>query len=330
MTPPVKEEVFVDLESLAEEQLPLLKSVEDSWQPSDFLPDMVQENWREKVDELRQKAAGLSDEALVILVGNIVTEEALPSYQTRLNCSNNLRDETGASLTPWALWTRGWTAEENRHGELLSKYLYLSGRVDMRSFERTTHHLIKNGFDPKTGNDPYHAIVYVAFQERATKIAHSNVGKLAEQCGDQILSKICSAVAGDEARHEEAYKRFFRRIVEMDAAKAVIGFAEMMKQRIDMPARLMSDGTEGDLFSRFAVVAQRAGVYTLRDYAEVLRHLVEYWGIASIPGLMGEAARSQEYLCGLPEQYLAKTDRIRETLLNLPKEPFEWIFGRSA
>lgn len=325
-----KNDVMVNLESLVEEQLPFLKSVKDSWQPSDFLPDMASEGWREKVDELRKKAAGLSDEVLVILVGNIVTEEALPSYQASLNRVYGLKDETGTSLNPWALWTRGWTAEENRHGDLLNRYLYLSGRVNMRSFEITTHHLIKNGFEPKSDNDAYRSIVYVAFQERATKISHANMGKLAEKCGDEILARICSVIAGDEARHEEAYKRFFRGIVEMDAENAVIAFAGMMKLKIAMPARLMSDGTESDLFSQFAVVAQRAGVYTIRDYAKVIEHLVDYWGIATLSGLSNEAAKAQNYLCGLSDHYLAKADRVEEALLGLPKEPFEWIFGRSV
>ena len=325
-----KNDVMAHLEGFAEEQLPLLKPVADSWQPSDFLPDSSQSGWTVKVDELRKKAAGLSDEALVVLVGNVVTEEALPSYQTWLNRSDGLKDETGASLNPWALWMRGWTAEENRHGELLSRYLYLSGRVNMRSFEVTTHHLIKNGFDPKSGIDPYHSMVYVSFQERATKISHANTGKLAEKCGDQILGKICSAVAGDEARHEEAYKRIFLRILEADPGNALVAFAAMMNQKISMPALLMSDGTESDLFSRFAVVAQRSGIYTIRDYAEVIDHLVKYWDIASITGLSDEAARSQEYLCGLSATYLAKADRIQEALKNFPQEPFEWIFGRSA
>lgn len=325
-----RDQVLVDLESLTEEQLSLLRSVEDSWQPSDFLPDMTDKNWRDKVDELRRNAAGLSDEALVILVGNIVTEEALPSYQTWLNRSYSLTDETGASQNPWARWTRGWTAEENRHGDLLHKYLYLSGRVNMRAFEVTTHHLIRNGFDPRSNKDPYCAIVYVSFQERATKISHSNMAKLAEKCGDPALGKICAVISADEARHEEAYKRFFRRVVELDAESAVISFAHMMRQKIDMPARLMYDGAEEDLFNQFAVVAQRAGIYTLKDYAEVLKHLLDFWGIPSLKGLSGEASQAQEYLCGLPDQYFAKTDRIREALLTFPKNPFSWIFGRSA
>jgi len=330
MTPSAKNDVLIDLEKFVEEQLPLLKSVEDSWQPSDFLPELSHKDWHEKADALRKAAAGLSDEVLVVLVGNSITEEALPSYQTSLNRIHGLRDETGASLNPWALWVRGWTAEENRHGDLLNKYLYLSGRVNMRSVEITTQHLIKNGFEPKSDNDPYRSILYVAFQERATKISHANTGKLAEKCGDPTLSRICSTIAGDEARHEEAYKRFFRRIIEADPANAVIAFAGMMKHRISMPARLMSYGTEKDLFNQFAVIAQRIGVYTIRDYAEVIEHLVNNWEIASIPNLSGEAAKSQDYLCELPDCYLAKADRIKEAILRFPKESFEWIFGRSV
>ncbi len=325
-----KNDVLVEMEAFVTEQLPLLKSVKDSWQPSDFLPDLAHKDWHEKVESLRKNAARLSDEILVVLVGNIVTEEALPSYQTWLNRVVAFKDDTGASLNPWALWTRGWTAEENRHGDLLNRYLYLCGRVNMRSFETTTHHLIKNGFNPRSENDPYRSMVYVAFQERATKISHANTGKLAEKLGDPVLSKICSVIAGDEARHEEAYKRFFRKILETDAAGAVIAFAEMVKHRIGMPARLMSDGTKGDLFNQFATVAQRAGVYTFRDYIEVLRHLVETWGIGLIPHLSGEAAKARDYLCEISDRYSAKIDRLEEEMLKLPKMPFEWIFGRSV
>jgi acyl-[acyl-carrier-protein] desaturase len=35
----------------------------------------------------------------------------------------------------WSKWIRQWTGEENRHGDLLNKYLYLSGRVNMREMK---------------------------------------------------------------------------------------------------------------------------------------------------------------------------------------------------
>jgi acyl-[acyl-carrier-protein] desaturase len=64
---------------------------------------------------------------------------------------------------------RQWTSEENRHGDLLNKYLYLSGRVNMREVEMTTQHLISDGFDIGTGRDPKN-FVYTSFQELATYV----------------------------------------------------------------------------------------------------------------------------------------------------------------
>ena len=65
---------------------------------------------------LRERAQNLPDDYLVTLVGDLITEEALPTYMTMLNTLDGVRDDTGASVSPWAKWTRAWTAEENRHG----------------------------------------------------------------------------------------------------------------------------------------------------------------------------------------------------------------------
>lgn len=144
--PPEKREIFDSLQDWAEENiLVLLKPVEKCWQPNDFLPDPSSEGFEEQVRELRKRTKELPDDYFVVLVGDMITEEALPTYQTMLNTLDSVRDETGASLTPWAIWTRAWTAEENRHGDLLNKYLYLSGRVDMRQIEKTIQYLIGSG-----------------------------------------------------------------------------------------------------------------------------------------------------------------------------------------
>lgn len=323
-------DIFQDMDEFVRGQLRFLKPVQDSWQPQDLLPDMTAEDWREKIESLRTRASNLSDEVLVVLVGNLVTEEALPAYQTWLNRIEEIKDRTGADDTPWAQWTRGWTAEENRHGDVLNKYLYLTGRVDMKTVEITTHHLLRNGFDLKSGNDPYQSLVYASFQERATKISHANTGKVAEKCGDSWLAHICATIAGDEARHEEAYKKFFAEVIRRDPGKAVTAFALMMRQKVSMPARLMSDGTDRDLFTQFAVVAQKSGVYTTLDYADVIEHLVEYWKIESLSGLDAEAAESQQYLCSLGARYRDKADRVQEIIQSLPQEPFLWLYDRKV
>ena len=134
---PHKREVIASMEDFVKDQLQLLKSVDDSWQPDDYLPDMTGEGWEDNIREFRTQAEALPDEVLVVLVGDMVTEEALPTYQTLLNSFEGVSDATGTDESAWAQWSRGWTAEENRHGDLLNKYLFLTGRVDMRTVEIT-------------------------------------------------------------------------------------------------------------------------------------------------------------------------------------------------
>src|SRR5687768_1424738 len=114
-------EVIRAIEPAVKENLGLLVPIDRAWQPTEYLPDLEAENWREEIERFRHTAEAISDELLVVLVGDMVTEEALPSYSMSLN--GLVRDEEGTSPTPWAQWLRGWTAEENRHGDLLSAYL---------------------------------------------------------------------------------------------------------------------------------------------------------------------------------------------------------------
>jgi len=144
--PPQKIEIFKSLDKWAKENILVhLKHVEKSWHPQDFLPNPASEGFMEQVTEIRKQAREIPDDYFVVLVGDMITEEALPIYQTMLNTLDGVRDETGASLTSWAIWNRAWTAEENRHGDLLNKYLYLSGRVDMKQVEKTIQYLIGSG-----------------------------------------------------------------------------------------------------------------------------------------------------------------------------------------
>ena len=216
----------------------LLETGESAWQPQDFLPDMEREDWVEQLKEFRGKADCVTDETLVVLIGDMVTEEALPTYQTLLNTFEGCDDPSGDTPNAWARWSRGWTSEENRHGDLLNKYLYLSGRCNMRKVEETIQHLITSGFNPGAAQDPYRGFVYTSFQERATKISHGNVAKLAKKNGDSNLAKICSMIAGDEGRHEKAYQAFCDQVIERDADGFIEVFADMMKGQIVMPAEV--------------------------------------------------------------------------------------------
>jgi len=320
-----RQSVLSSIEDVVQAKHDSLKPVNSSWQPADFLPDMVQEDWHTHVMELQRAARQLPDELIVVLVGSTVTEEALPSYQACLTRTEDIGNKTGVSENPWARWSRSWTAEENRHGDLLNRYLYLTGRVNMRSVERTIQHLVRNGFDPGHENNPYHLLVYTSFQEQATRISHANVGQLAKRAGDSTLWKICSAIAGDEARHEDAYKTFMNRVFELDPAGGILAFDEMLAKKLKMPATLMSDGSNDDVFSLFVGVAQNLEVYTFTDYASIVEQLIKLWNVPGLKGLQGTAAEAQERICRLPELYRRRINWLASKPVQRQQPPYPWI-----
>jgi acyl-[acyl-carrier-protein] desaturase len=320
-------DMLKSLSDVVGSQLHLLLTVKDAWQPTDFLPDLTAEDWREQLEAFREPTGELTDEVLVVLVGDMVTEEALPNYAVSLNLLAD--DPTGTSPDAWAIWLRGWTAEENRHGDLLNAFLRLTGRVDMRSIEVTVHNLITGGFNPKAHPNPYAGLIYTSFQERATKISHQRVGQLAAKGGDSALGKICKRIAGDESRHEAFYTRMMGEVMERDPERGVLVFRDMLRRIITMPGKLMDDGKDPDLFDHFANVAQRLNVYTVHDYAGIIRHLVATWKVSDM-ALSGKAANAQDWLCLQADRLDSLAEMVDEDVKKQPPTKFSWIYDRLA
>ncbi|KAL0927948.1 hypothetical protein M5K25_002176 [Dendrobium thyrsiflorum] len=328
---PQKIEIFKSLENWATDNILVhLKPVEKSWQPQDFLPDPSAESFHDEIKELRERSKEIPDDYFVVLVGDMITEEALPTYQTMLNTLDGVRDETGASLTPWAVWTRAWTAEENRHGDLLNKYLYLTGRVDMKQIERTIQYLIGSGMDPRTENNPYLGFIYTSFQERATFISHGNTARHAKGHGDLNLAQVCGIIASDEKRHETAYTKIIEKLFEIDPDGTVLAFADMMRKKISMPAHLMFDGRDDNLFEHYAAVAQRLGVYTAKDYADILEFLVGRWKVEGLTGLSSEGNKAQDFVCTLVPRIRKIEERAQGRAKQGGTMRFSWMYDREV
>ena len=315
----------------------LLKDPNTNWQPQDYLPDPESPDFLDQVADVQKRSKDLPDDHLVVLVGDMITEEALPTYMNMLNTLEGTSDKTGADASAWAQWTRKWTAEENRHGDLMNKYMWMTGKVSMKPIETTIQNLIGSGMNPKTDNNPYLGFVYTSFQERATKISHGNTARFAVEHGDDVLGKICGTIAADEGRHEIAYQRIIEEVMKRDKDGAVLAFADMMKKQIVMPAHLMDDGshkerTGRDLFMDFASVADRTGTYTAYDYASIMDHLIKRWKIADLDGLSGDAAEAQEYLMKQPARIrrLADFAAAKAKKKEAQEEAFSWIFGRKV
>ncbi|WP_374540446.1 acyl-ACP desaturase [Flavobacterium sp.] len=295
--------------------------VEKIWQPTDLLPHSESETFLDDVTELREIAKDLPYDFWVVLVGDTITEEALPTYESWLMEVEGVDNE---GRNGWSKWVRHWTGEENRHGDVLNKYLYLSGRVNMKEVEQTTHHLINDGFDIGTGKDPYKNFVYTSFQELATYVSHNRVAQIAKKFGDKKLHKMCNLIAGDEMRHHLAYSEFVNQIFKVDPSEMMLAFQHMMKLKITMPAHFLRESGEkiSTAFEQFSTSAQKLGVYTSMDYVDIMQKLIDKWEIDKINGLTDEAEKARDFIMKLPE----RMKKISERLI-LPDEThiFKWV-----
>lgn len=173
--------------------------------------------------------------------------------------------------------------------------------------------------------------MYTSFQERATFVSHGNTARLAKSAGDPVLARICGTIAADEKRHENAYVRIVEKLLEIDPNGAVSAVADMMRKKITMPAHLMTDGRDPMLFEHFSAVAQRLGVYTAEDYADILEFLVGRWRLEKLEGLTAEGQRAQEFVCGLAHRIRRLQERADERAKKLKKPhevSFSWIFNK--
>lgn len=318
----IRLEVMNTIEKSMDELLSkYLRPIEENWQPSDFLPDSNNPEFTEEIREIQELAREMDYDLFTVLVGDTITEEALPTYESWLMSVKGVDQENNEG---WSKWVRSWTAEENRHGDLLNKYLYLSGRVNMREMEISTQYLLSDGFDIQTGLDPYKNFVYTSFQELATNISHRRVATFSKKTGNTQLAKMCGVIAADEARHATAYKEFVRRIFEMDPSEMMLAFEDMMKKKIVMPAIYLRESGMGigDLWSHFSDAAQRSMVYTTQDYIDIMASLLHEWKIEHITGLNDSAEKARDYLLALPKRLQRISERISVPERN---HNFKWI-----
>lgn len=273
--------------------------IDSDWQPADLLPDFSKPDWPDQVRSLQQQAAEIPARLLIVVAGNTITEDTVGSYQTALNRVDSFADKTGADQHPMAIWSRMWTGQESRHGFALTGYLEKTGRVNMRAVQKTVQYLYGNGFTG-LGSDPYLGLCYTSEQERATRKSHGEVAKAAHYYGDRTLTVITGKIAGEERGHEGFNTDEFGEVFRQDPDGAVIAFRDLAKLEMIMPAARMSeeeiedDLRRTELFNRYAAMALACGIYTPKDYAEIILHFIKIWDIPHL-SVSGEAAKAQDF-----------------------------------
>lgn len=315
-----------------------IRKVDTEWQPSKFVPDLSTDA-PDRIAAYQNQIKDVSDASWVVQVGNGITEEGLPLFTTALDSVGPLKDQTGIDNKPWPKWNKWWTGQEKGHGTVIDRSLYLSGKVNMEAYERTVEYFIRNGM--AVPNDPIQALIYPAPQERATKIAHVREGILLGAYGARDMLKQSAAISNQEAHHEEFYGGAGDHLVKMNPDQFVLAFEELMQTGFMMPAARMNDVgdlpsnvTQSDIFTRYSTVAQRLGVYTAQDFADIFEHFMDRWNIKDLKGLKGDAAAAQDRLGRRIKIYHKAAERRQYELDRLAKQgqklPFSWIHGREV
>jgi acyl-[acyl-carrier-protein] desaturase len=290
-------DVLVELEPVVATNLDRHFAAAKEWMPHEFVPwadgrDFVTEPWD-------AEQSRLSPVAQVAFEVNLLTEDNLPSYHFEI-ASRFGRD--GA----WGTWVHQWTAEEGRHAMCMRDYLLVTRAVDPVRLERDRMRQMRTGYNAGAKSS-LEVLAYVSFQELATRIAHRNTGKYAD---DAVAERLLARVAADENLHMIFYRDLVRAALEISPDETVQAIAKEA-MAFEMPGTGIRD------FSRRAVQIAKAGIYDLRiHHDDVLWPLLRSWKFFDIQGLgaPAEQARQQlaDFLAGVESManaFAAKRDR---------------------
>lgn len=309
-----KTEVLSYLESKVKQWMEQHIAKRKLWFSSDFLPvdEKNSEDQNKIVDGLRERAKGIKDPARVAVALNLLTEEGLPHF-------HRLIAQHLGSDSFWSKWNNMWTAEEDRHGNILRDYARDSRLFGFREVEMMQFYYQEAGFNPNWDKDPYKVFVYTTLQERATQFSHKNTGKLVGD-DEPLLNGILSNIAADEAKHFTFYRNVFKEVLKLDPNRAMISASEIMPA-IDMPGLSMPN------FREMADVVRRVGIYGPRDYKNIVEEAIKFWEIELITGLNEAAKKAQEKILTIPKR-LEKVAEYVEKRTESKTFSFDFIHNR--
>lgn len=306
-------EVLADLEDTVKDLIAKHEAKRELWYPSDLLP-ADQDNYvdEKKLAAMRDRARAIPDNARVALALNILTEEGLPHF-------HRLIAENLGSHTFWNLWNNLWTAEEDRHGNILRDYVRDTRLLNFSVLERLQFNYIRSGFNPDWTGDPYKIFVYTTCQEKATQVSHLNTGKLAANA-EPLLDSITQKIAQDESRHYAFYMNIFREILKRDPNAALASASSIMPS-IEMPGISIVN------FNEYADVVRRSGIYGPRDFMRIIEQLISLWNIEVLGNLNEIGRKAQEKIMSIPAR-LEKVAEYIESRATTKSFRFDIVYGR--
>ncbi|MBW0015657.1 acyl-ACP desaturase [Mycobacterium sp.] len=291
-----------ELEPVVEKNLNRHLSMHKNWNPHDYIPWSDGKNYYALGgQEWHPEQSKLSEVAQVAMVQNLVTEDNLPSYHREIAMNMGM---DGA----WGQWVNRWTAEENRHGIALRDYLVVTRAVDPVELELLRLEVVNRGFSPGQNHQGdlfaeslTHSVLYVSFQELATRISHRNTGKA---CNDPIADQLMAKISADENLHMIFYRDVSEAAFEL-APNTAMKALHLILRNFQMP------GFQVPEFRRKAVFIAVGGVYDLRIHLdEVVMPILKKWRIFEREDFTGEAAELRDDLAVLIQELEAACDKF--------------------
>ncbi|GFG66286.1 putative acyl-[acyl-carrier-protein] desaturase DesA1 [Mycobacterium kubicae] len=291
-----------ELEPVVEKYLNRHISMHKPWNPHDYIPWSDGKNYYALGgQDWDPEQSKLSDVAQVAMVQNLVTEDNLPSYHREIAMNMGM---DGA----WGQWVNRWTAEENRHGMALRDYLVVTRAVDPVELELLRLEVVNRGFSPGQNHQGEYfaerltdSVIYVTFQELATRVSHRNTGRA---CNDPIADQLMAKISADENLHMIFYRDVSEAAFEIAPDQAMASL-HLILRHFKMPGFLVPE------FRRKAVIIAVGGVYDLRIHLEeVVKPVLKKWRIFEREDFTGEAAWMRDDLGKLLEELEAECDKF--------------------
>ena len=280
-----------ELEPVVENNLNRHISMHKNWNPHDYIPWSDGKNFYALGgQDWHPEQSKLSDVAQVAMVQNLVTEDNLPSYHREIAMNMGM---DGA----WGQWVNRWTAEENRHGIALRDYLVVTRAVDPVELEKLRIEVVNRGFSPGQNHQGdlfadslFDSILYVTFQELATRVSHRNTGKA---CNETVADMLMARISADENLHMIFYRDVSEAGLEIAPNQAMKSLHRVLRN-FQMP------GFQVPEFRRKAVIIAVGGVYDPRIHLDdVVMPVLKKWRIFEREDFTGEAAAMRDDLAVL-------------------------------
>ena len=180
--------------------------------------------------------------------------------------------------------------------------------VDPVELEKLRIEVVNRGFSPGQNHQGEyfaetltHSVLYVSFQELATRISHRNTGKA---CNDPVAEQLMAKISADENLHMIFYRDVSEAAFDL-APNKTMSALHMILRHFQMP------GFQVPEFRRKAVIIATGGVYDPRIHLdEVVMPVLKKWRIFERDDFTGEAAELRDDLALLIKELEAACDRF--------------------